>query len=97
MSIETGKLYLVNPHSSQNIGKTARLELRGVTSVIIYGTDEKDTDSITDENDLTLVSEVITDDFFYPLDTLPTYIAFVGTVTLINITGYDLTYIKDLT
>lgn len=97
MSIATGKLYLATVHTINNIGQTARVELRGVTSVTLYGTDTEDTDSITDETDLTPVSEAITDDFFYPFDTLPRYIAFVGTVDLINVRGYDLTYIKDLT
>ncbi|MDA3953114.1 MAG: hypothetical protein PF485_05675 [Bacteroidales bacterium] len=95
MAIVTGKLYLTKAHSSSNIGQTARIELHGVTSVIVYGT-ENEPSTVTNAASLTPASEALTEDSYYPFDTLPKYIAFVGTVTTINVAGYDLTYVKDL-
>ena len=96
MAIETGKVYLTKAHTSQLLGQTARVELHGLTSIIIYGTEDEPGETIG-VSDLTPATEELTDDFYYPLDTLPKYVAFVGTVTKINVTGYDLVYIKDLT
>lgn len=87
-----GKLYSVKAHSSANIGQTARVELRGTVNLVIYGSeDEPATVSV-----MTPVSETLTDDFYYALDTLPKFIAFVGTADLINVAGYDLTLIGDI-
>jgi hypothetical protein len=92
---EVGKLYLTKAHTSANIGQTARVELKGTVNLIVYGSEGEATD-ITDETDMTPASGALTEDFYYPFDTLPKYIAFVGTSDLINVSGYDLTYIKDL-
>ena len=81
--LETGKLYLTKAHTSANIGQTARLELHGVTSVIIFGS-ELDDSVLDDITDMTPATEELTEDFYYPLDTLPKYISFVGTVDSIN-------------
>lgn len=92
---QTGKLYLAKAHTSQSIGQTARLELHGVTSIIIYGS-ELEESALSDITDMTPATEELTEDFYYPLDTLPKYITFVGTATGINVAGYDLTEIKDI-
>lgn len=92
MAITVGKLYSVKASTSQNIGQTARLELKGTVNLIIYGSEDM---SLT-QTDLTPVSEAITEDFYYPLDTLPTYVAFVGTADRINVGGYELTLVGDL-
>jgi hypothetical protein len=92
MAITVGKLYSTLAHSSANIGQTARLELKGTVNLIIYGSE----DLQTSVANMTPVSETITDDFYYPLDTLPTYIAFIGTADRINVGGYDLTEIDDI-
>lgn len=93
--IETGKLYLVKTHTTANIGQTAIVELKGNVSLVIYGTEEEP-ENVTDFNDLTPVSQALIADFYYPLDTLPKYIAFIGTADRINVAGYDLELIKDL-
>ncbi len=93
--IEVGKLYLTKAHTSQQIGQTARVELRGTVSLTVYGS-EGEADDITGSTDMTPASGALTEDFYYPFDTLPKYIAFVGTSDLIDVSGYDLTYIKDL-
>jgi hypothetical protein len=88
--IATGKLYSTAPSCSQNIGKTARLQLKG--SVRIYGSE----DLPAAIANMTPVSDTLTDSYYYALDTLPTYIAFVGTATVINIGGYTLTEIGNI-
>ena len=89
MAIAVGKLYSVKASTTFQIGQTARIELKGTVSLIIYGSEEIQT-SVAN---LTPVSEAITADGFYPCDTLPTYIAFIGTADRINVGGYDLTEI----
>jgi hypothetical protein len=94
---EVGKLYLTSTHTTANIGQTVSVEIKGTVNLIVYGT-ENDPSTVTDENDLTAASEALTYDSYYPFYTpLPKYIAFVGTADLINISGYELTYVKDLT
>ena len=89
----TGKLYLAKPSCSENIGKTARLELKGATlNVIVYGSE----DLQTSVANMTACTDALTDESYYTLDTLPTYIAFIGTADRINIGGYDLTLIGNI-
>ena len=92
MATTVGKLYLTKAHTSANIGQTARIELKGTVNLVVYGSEEeKDTVA-----ELTPASEALTEDFYYPFDTLPKYVAFIGTADIINVGGYDLTYIKDI-
>jgi hypothetical protein len=90
-----GKLYLANAHSSANIGQTARLELKGTVNLTIYGSEEAE-EVLINVSNMTPVSEILNEDFYYPLDTLPKYVAFIGTADRINVGGYDLTEIKDI-
>lgn len=88
-----GKLYSVLAHTSNNIGQTARLELRGTVSIDIYGSEELPATL----SEMSLVTEdTLVSDSYYALDTLPTYISFVGTSDTINVGGYDLTLIGDI-
>lgn len=89
---ETGKLYLTKAHTSQNIGQTALVELKGTVNLIIYGSQTEQDDVAS----LTPASLTLTDDFYYPTDTLPKYVAFIGTADRINVAGYDLTFIKNI-
>lgn len=90
--LETGKLYSVKTNTLNDIGQTARIELKGTVNLIVYGSeDEQDTVS-----ELTAVSEALTADSYYSFDTLPKYIAFIGTADRINVGGYILTYVKDI-
>jgi len=93
--IEPNKLYLTKPHTSANIGQTARIELKGTVSLTVYGSELEPALLLT-VADLTPVSDPLTEDFYYAFDTLPKYIAFIGTSDRINVAGYDLTYIKDI-
>lgn len=95
MAIETGKLYLTKAHTSANIGQTAIIELKGTVSLTVYGS-EKDESELAAVTDLTPASEALTEDFYYPFDTLPKYIAFIGTADRINVAGYDLTFVKNI-
>ena len=92
MDLETGKLYLTKPHTKANIGQVALLELNGVTSCTIYGSKDQQADVAS----MTPATEAITEDFYQTLSALPRYITFVGTVTRINIEGYDLVEIGDI-
>jgi len=93
MTIETGKLYSAKAHSSANIGQTARLELRGTVSIDIYGSEDEPAALA----DMSLVTtDTLAEDSYYALDTLPTYVSFVGTSDVINVGGYDLTLIDDI-
>ena len=92
---EVGKLYLTKAHTVANIKQIASIEIKGTVNLIVYGT-ENEASTVTDENDLTAASETLTDDSYYPFYTLPKYIAFVGTADLINISGYELTFVKNL-
>jgi len=92
MAIVVGKLYSVKPHTISNIGQTARLELKGSVNLIVYGSE----DIQTSVANLTPCCEAITADGYYPFDTLPTYIAFIGTATRINVGGYELTEIGNI-
>jgi hypothetical protein len=93
MAIATGKLYSVKASTTLNVGKTARLELKGSPlSIIVYGSEELQ-DSVAN---MTACTEELTESSYYSLDTLPTYIAFIGTATRINIGGYDLTLVGDI-
>lgn len=93
MAIEVGKLYSVKANVSQNIGQTARLELRGTVSIDIYGSEDKPATLA----EMSLVTtETLTDNSYYALDTLPTYVSFVGTSDIINVGAYELTLIDDI-
>ena len=93
MALATGKLYSVKASTSQQIGKTARLELKGSPlSITVYGSE----DPQTSVANMTPCTDELTESSYYTLDTLPTYIAFIGTATRINISGYDLTLIRDI-
>lgn len=82
------KLYSTKPHTSLNIGQVARIALKGTVNLIIYGSE------VLPANVAAMVpcSDALTADSYYPLDTLPPYIAFVGTATTIMVdAAYELT------
>lgn len=83
--METGRLYLIGPHSSANIANTGLLELHGVTSIKVYGSKDPQDDIAS----MTPATIEITEDFYQTLSAVPRYIAFVGTATRINLEGYD--------
>lgn len=90
--IQPNKLYFAKAHTSLNIGELILLELKGNVSIQIFGSkDEQDT-----VLELTPQTELLVEDFEYTLTRLPRYVAFVGTADRINIEGYDLTEIKDI-
>ncbi len=85
---EPGKLYLTR----DLVGKPTLLELKGNVSIQVFGSlNEKDTVA-----DLTPQTYVLTEDEEYPLNGLPRYVAFIGTADRINVEGYGLTYVKDI-
>lgn len=92
---ETGKLYLTKAHTSANIKQVVSVELKGTVNLIVYGSEEE-ADDLDNVTDLTPASEALTDDSYYPFYTLPKYVAFIGTADRINVSGFDLTYIKDI-
>lgn len=92
---EVGKLYLTKPHTSQDIGQTARIELKGTVNLVVYGSEEEES-TLVNVTDLTPASDTITEDSYYPFDTLPKYVAFIGTADRINVGGYDLVFIKNI-
>lgn len=93
MSLLTNKLYLTRPHTSENIGDPCLLELKGsAVSIEIFGSKDE-TNTITE---LTPQGEIIEEEGSYPLFALPRYVVFVGTADKINVEGYDLTEIKDI-
>jgi hypothetical protein len=86
------KLYLTKPHTTKNISAFVLLELKGNVNIQIFGSkNEKDTIS-----ELTLQAEPFDKDGEYTLYRLPRYVAFIGTSDIIEIEGYDLTEIKDI-
>lgn len=88
MAILPGKLYLTRDRLSE----PTLLELKGNVSIEIFG-------SLNEQNtvaDLTSQSELLTVEKEYTLTGLPRYVAFIGTADRINVEGYDLTYIKDI-
>ena len=89
---EVGKLYLTKTISLNNIGQTSRIELNGTVSLTVYGSEDEQANVAA----MTPVSEALTADFYYPFDTLPKYIAFIGTADRINVSGYSLEYVKDI-
>lgn len=93
MALLVNKLYFARPHTTENIGDPLILELKGSSvNIQIYGSrDEVDTIA-----ELTNQAELFTTEGSYPLFGLPRYVVFVGTADKINIEGYDLTYIKDM-
>lgn len=85
---EPGKLYL----TKDRLREPTLLELKGNVSIQVFGSlNEKDTVA-----DLTIQTPLLTDDEEYTLTGLPRYVAFIGTADRINVEGYDLTYIKDI-
>lgn len=92
---ELSKLYKVEPEKSQNISATIIIEFKG-TSLMMYGTEEQPA-SITSASDMTEAFEsAVTTSKYLAIDWFPTYIAFTGTMTRLNIKGVKLTEIKPL-
>lgn len=92
---EVGKLYLTKAHTSNNIKQIASVELKGTVNLIVYGSEEEPS-ALVNVSDLTPISDSLTEDSYYPFYTLPKYVAFIGTADRINVSGYDLTYVKDI-
>lgn len=94
MTIETGKLYLVSDQSTVTNQRPVLLELAGATvDIMIYGSQDM---SLTQTDLVAQLEENMTEAMEYTLATLPRYVAFVGTVTKINVEGRKLTLIGDL-
>ncbi len=91
--IQPGKLYLTKAHTADDRGDPVLLELKGNVNIMIYGSlNEKDTvEELTPQ-----IEEAITKDLEYTLTGLPRYVVFVGTADIINVQGYDLTFIKNI-
>lgn len=94
MTIETGKLYLVSDQSTVTNQRSVLLELAGATvDIMIYGSQDM---SLTQTDLVPQLEENLTTELEYTLSSLPRYVAFVGTVTKINVEGRKLTEIGDL-
>lgn len=94
MAIETGKLYLVKDISTATNQRPVLLELAGDTvDIMIYGSQDE---SLTQTDLVPQLEENLITALEYTLSGLPKYVAFVGTVTKINVEGRELELVGDL-
>jgi hypothetical protein len=94
MAIEIGKLYLVEDISTATNQRPVLLELAGATvDIMIYGSQDE---SLTQADLVPQLTENLTEAMGYTLSNMPKYVAFVGTVTKINVEGRKLVEIGDL-